>query len=44
MTKEELLSDVKIGDVVKVYTESNETFEGTIVDFGETGLKINLLD
>lgn len=44
MTKEELLEDVQIGDIVKIYTESDETFEGTITDFGESGLKISLLN
>ena len=44
MTKEELLEDVQIGDIVKIYTESDETFEGTITDFGESGLKITLLN
>ena len=44
MTKEELLEDVQIGDRVKIYTESDETFEGKIIDFGETGLKIALLN
>lgn len=28
MTKEELLEDVQVGDIVKIYTESDETFEG----------------
>ena len=44
MTKEELLEDVKIGDIVKIYTESDEIFEGKITDFGESGLKISMLD
>ena len=44
MTKEELLEDVQIGDIVKIYTESDETFEGTITDFGKSGLKITLLN
>lgn len=44
MTKEELLEDVQIGDIVKIYTESDETFEGRIMDFGESGLKMALLD
>ena len=43
MTKEELLEDVLIGGIVKIYTESDETFEGTVTDFGESGLKITLL-
>lgn len=43
MTRDELLEDMNVGDVVKIYTESNETFEGKIVDFGESGLKISLL-
>ena len=44
MTKDELLEDVQVGDVVKIYTESDEVFEGKIVDFGESGLKISILD
>ena len=44
MTKEELLEDVQVGDIVKVYTESDETFEGKVTDFGESGLKITLLN
>jgi len=44
MTKEELLEDVLIGGIVKIYTESDETFEGTVTDFGESGLKITLLN
>lgn len=44
MTKDELLEDVQIGDIVKIYTESDETFEGKIVDFGESGLKISILN
>lgn len=40
MTKEELLEDVLIGGIVKIYTESDETFEGTVTDFGESGLKL----
>ena len=44
MTKEELLEDVQIGDIVKIYTESDETFQGRIMDFGESGLKIALLN
>ena len=44
MTKEELLEDVKVGDIVKVYTESDEAFEGKVTDFGESGLKITLLN
>ncbi len=44
MTKEEILEDIKLGDYAKIYTESNEVFEGEIVDFGESGLKINLLE
>lgn len=44
MTKEELLEDVQIGNIVKIYTESDETFQGTIIDFGESGLKITLLN
>lgn len=44
MTKEELLEDVRVGNIVKIYTESNETFEGQIVDLGESGLKITLLN
>ena len=44
MTKEELLEDVKVGDIVKVYTESDEAFEGKVADFGESGLKITLLN
>ena len=44
MTKEELLEDVRGGNIVKIYTESNETFEGEIVDLGESGLKITLLN
>lgn len=40
MTKEELLEDVQVGDIVKVYIESDETFEGKVTDFGESGLKI----
>lgn len=44
MTKEELLEDVQVGDIVKVYTESGETFEGKVTDFGESGLKITLLN
>ncbi|MCI6995403.1 MAG: hypothetical protein MR936_01095 [Eubacterium sp.] len=43
MTKEELLEDVNIGDIVKIYTESNEIFEGKIADFGASGLKISLI-
>lgn len=43
MTKEELLEDVNIGDIVKIYTESNEVFEGQISDFGASGLKISLI-
>ena len=42
MTKEELLEDVKQGDLVKIYTGSNEVFEGVVVDFGTSGLKINI--
>ena len=38
MTKEELFEDLKIGDVVKIYTESDEIFEGKVVDFGESGI------
>lgn len=44
MTKEELLEDVQMGDIVKIYTESDETFEGKVTDFGESGLKITLLN
>ncbi|MBO4532004.1 MAG: hypothetical protein J5767_15345 [Paludibacteraceae bacterium] len=44
MTKEEMLEDIGIGDVVKIYTGSDETFEGEVIDFGESGLKIRLLD
>ena len=44
MTKDELLEDVQIGNIVKIYTESNEIFTGKIVDFGESGLKIFILD
>ncbi len=44
MTKEELLEDVQIGDIVKIYTESDETFEGEVTDFGESGMKISLLN
>ena len=44
MTKEELLEDVQVGDIVKIYTESAESFEGKITDFGESGLKIALLN
>lgn len=42
MTREELLEDVKRGDLVKIYTGSNEVFEGTVLDFGASGLKINI--
>ncbi|MBR2257288.1 MAG: hypothetical protein IJ899_08115 [Blautia sp.] len=42
MTREELLEDVKQGDLVKIYTGSNEVFEGTVLDFGASGLKINI--
>lgn len=44
MTKEELLEDVQVGDVVKIYTESAETFKGTVTNLGESGLKITLLN
>lgn len=44
MTKEELLEDVQVGDIVKIYTKSDETFEGKVTDFGESGLKITLLN
>ena len=44
MTKEELLEDVQVGDIVKIYTESDETFEGKVMDLGESGLKITLLN
>ncbi|MGN1319232.1 MAG: hypothetical protein ACI4VF_09470, partial [Lachnospirales bacterium] len=44
MTKEELLEDVNIGNIVKIHTESNEIFEGKITDFGESGLKIHMLN
>ena len=44
MTKEELLEDVQVGDIVKIYTESGGTFEGKVTDFGESGLKITLLN
>lgn len=42
MTKEELLEDVKQGDLVKIYTSSDEVFEGVVTDFGTSGLKISL--
>jgi hypothetical protein len=42
MTKEELLEDVRIGDTVKLFTESNEVVEGEVSDFGESGLKITI--
>lgn len=44
MTKAELIEDVKQGDIIKIYTESNEVFEGKVIDFGESGLKIHVLD
>ena len=43
MTKEEILEDIDIGDIAKIYTESDEVFEGEVVDFGSSGLKIHLL-
>lgn len=43
MTREELLEDVKVGDYVKIYTEAKEVFIGSIIDFGPSGLKINLV-
>lgn len=43
MTREELLEDANIGDKVKIYTESDEIFEGKIVDFGVSGMKISLI-
>ena len=43
MTKEEILEDINIGDIAQIYTESDEVFEGEVVDFGASGLKINLL-
>ena len=44
MTREELLEDVNVGDVIKIYTELNEVFVGKVVDFGPSGMKINLID
>ena len=44
MTKDELLEDVKVGDIVKLYTASDEVFEGKIIDLGESGLKISMLN
>ena len=44
MTKEELLEDVQVGDIIKIYTESNEILLGKIIDFGESGLKILVLN
>lgn len=44
MTKEELLEDVQVGDIVKIYTESDEIFEGKVTDFGESGMKLTLLN
>ncbi len=43
MTKEELLEDVSIGDIVKIYTKTDEVSEGQIADFGASGLKISLI-
>lgn len=43
MTKEELIEDVSIGDIVKIYTKSDEVSEGQIADFGASGLKISLI-
>lgn len=44
MTKDEVLEDVQVGDIVKIYTESDETFKGKVKDFGESGMKIILLN
>lgn len=44
MTREELLEDVNVGDVIKIYTELNEVFVGKVVDFGPSGMKINLIN
>lgn len=44
MTRDELIEDAKIGDILKLYTESNEVFMGKILDFGSSGLKIYLLE
>lgn len=44
MTKNELLEDIQIGDIVKIYTKSDEIFEGKTENFGESGLKITILN
>lgn len=44
MTRDELLEDVQVGDILKIYTESEETFEGKVIDFGETSIKITFLN
>lgn len=44
MTKDELMEDVRVGDIVKIYTEAGEIFGGKIVDFGESGLKVSIIN
>ncbi|MCR5213934.1 MAG: hypothetical protein K6E10_05930 [Eubacterium sp.] len=42
MTREEILEDIKVGDWVKLYTENDQTYEGRVLDFGDSGIKISL--
>ena len=42
MTREEFIEDAKIGDFVKIRTETDEFYEGVIVDLGSSGVKIHI--
>ncbi len=44
MTRNELMEDLQVGDCVEICIESNEVYVGTVIDFGESGMKLAMKD
>lgn len=44
MTRQELIEDLIVGDLVKITTENNDVFAGKVLDLGETSIKVELGD
>ena len=42
MTREEFVEDAKVGEYIKIRTETEEFFKGVILDIGSSGVNIRI--